>query len=154
MANAMLDARQEGDSYRRVEVITGQRRRRRWTAEEKARIVRESFEADANISEVARRHGVARGLLTVWRRQFAAAARGKVPSFVPVQIDAEESSRGAVSELDCAPPAQTRLLEKASPPAKLVGVIEIEVSGARIRVAPGVELTTLSMVLSVLRGGR
>jgi transposase len=33
-------------------------------------------------------------------------------------------------------------------------VIEIEVSGARIRVAPGVELTTLSMVLSVLRGGR
>jgi hypothetical protein len=39
MANAMLDARQEGDSYRRIEVITGQRRRRRWTAQEKARIV-------------------------------------------------------------------------------------------------------------------
>ena len=154
MANAMLDARQEGDSYRRIEVITGQRRRRRWTAEEKARIVRESFEADANISEVARRHGVARGLLTIWRRQFAAAARGRVPSFVPVQIDAEESRRGAVSELDRAPPVQTRLLEKASPPAKLDGVIEIEVSGARIRVAPGVELTTLSTVLSVLRGGR
>ena len=38
MANAMLDARQEGDSYRRVEVITGERRRRRWTGEEKARI--------------------------------------------------------------------------------------------------------------------
>lgn len=37
MANAMLDARQEGDSYRRVEVITGERRR--WTGEEKARIV-------------------------------------------------------------------------------------------------------------------
>jgi transposase len=39
MANAMLDARQEGDSYRRIEVITGQRQRRRWTAQEKARIV-------------------------------------------------------------------------------------------------------------------
>jgi len=25
MADAMLDARQEGDSYRRIEVITGQR---------------------------------------------------------------------------------------------------------------------------------
>ena len=73
MANAMLDARQEGDSYRRVEVITGQRRRRRWTGEEKARIVAESFEEDANISEVARRNGVARGLLTVWRHQVAAA---------------------------------------------------------------------------------
>jgi hypothetical protein len=35
MANAMLDARQEGDSYRRIEVITGQRQRRRWTAREK-----------------------------------------------------------------------------------------------------------------------
>jgi Transposase len=67
MANAMLDARQEDGSYRRVELITGQRRRRRWTAEEKARIVAESFEEGANISEIARRHGVVRGLLTVWR---------------------------------------------------------------------------------------
>jgi transposase len=75
MANAMLDARQEGDSYRRIEVITGQSRRGRWTVEEKARIVAESIEADANISEVARRNGVARGLLTAWRRQVAAAAR-------------------------------------------------------------------------------
>jgi transposase len=33
MANAMLDARL--DSYRRIEVITGQRQRRRWTAQEK-----------------------------------------------------------------------------------------------------------------------
>lgn len=44
MANTKLDASQEGDSYRRVEVITGERRRRRWTGEEKARIVAESFE--------------------------------------------------------------------------------------------------------------
>jgi transposase len=54
MANAMLDARQEDGAYRRVELITGRRRRRRWTAEEKARIVAESFEEGANISEVAR----------------------------------------------------------------------------------------------------
>lgn len=50
---------------RRIEVITGKRRRRRWAGEEKARIVAESFEEGANISEVARRHGVAMGLLTV-----------------------------------------------------------------------------------------
>ncbi|WP_430649443.1 hypothetical protein [Bradyrhizobium uaiense] len=48
----MLDARQEDDSYRRVEVITGERRRRRWTGE-KARIVAESFEEGVNISYVA-----------------------------------------------------------------------------------------------------
>jgi transposase len=33
-------------------------------------------------------------------------------------------------------------------------MIEIEVSGARVRVEPGVELMTLSTVLSALRGGR
>jgi hypothetical protein len=43
----MANARHEGDSYRRIEVITGERRRRRWTAEEKARIVAESFEEGA-----------------------------------------------------------------------------------------------------------
>src|SRR6266568_9577081 len=91
MSNAMLDARQEGDSYRRIEVITGQRRRRRWTAQEKARIVAESFEEGANISEVARRHGVARGLLTVWRHKLAAAAGVDAPGFVPVLIASERT---------------------------------------------------------------
>jgi hypothetical protein len=49
MGNAMLDARQEDGAYRRVELITGQRRRRRWTEEEKARLVAESFEDGANM---------------------------------------------------------------------------------------------------------
>ncbi len=145
MANVMLDARQEGDSYRRVEVITGERRRRRWTGEEKARIVAESFEEGANISEVARRNGVSRGLLTVWRGQVTAMV-GKAPSFVPIQIGAE-SGDGVAS-------AQRRPVEIAAPPTKASGVIEIEVSGARIRVEPGVELATLSTVLSALRGIR
>jgi transposase len=153
MADAMLDARQEGASYRRIEVITGQRRRRRWTAEEKALIVAESFEEGANISEVARRHGVVRGLLTVWRHKFAAAAGIKAPSFVPVRIDGE-SGRETAGEPGRLALAQTRLLEMASPPAKLRGVIEIEVNGARIRVESGVDPTTLSTVLSALRGGR
>ncbi|MBR1126617.1 transposase [Bradyrhizobium lablabi] len=146
MANAMLDARQEGDPYRRVEVITGERRRRRWTGEEKARIAAESFEEGANISEVARRNGVSRGLLTVWRRQVAAAVAGKAPNFVPIQIGAGESERILA--------APTTPLEITAPPAKPCGVIEIELSGARIRVEPGVELTTLSTVLSALRGIR
>src|SRR5216683_5180253 len=109
MPDAMLDARQEGDSYRRIEVITGQRRRRRWTAQEKARIVAESFEEGANISEVARRNGVVRGLLTVWRHKLAAAginARG----FVPVRI-ASEGSPATVGEPGRVAAANTRLQE-------------------------------------------
>ena len=104
MADAMLDARQEGGSYRRIEVITGQRRRRQWTAEEKARIVAESFEEGANISEVARRHGVVRGLLTVWRHKFAAAAGLQAPAFVPVRITSE-SGPATAEEPECMAPA-------------------------------------------------
>ena len=81
MADAMLDARQEGRSYRRIELIAGERQRRRWTADEKARIVAESFEEGADISEVARRNGVVRGLLTVWRHKFVAAAGVQAPGF-------------------------------------------------------------------------
>jgi transposase len=153
MADVMLDARQDGGSYRRIEVITGQRRRRRWPAQEKARIVAESFEEGANISEVARRHGVARGLLTVWRHKLAAAAGVDAPGFVPVLI-ASERTPATAGEAGRVAPAQTRLRQMASPPGQLGGVIEIEVSGARIRVEPGVDLTTLSTVLSALRGGR
>jgi len=51
-------------------------------------------------------------------------------------------------------PAHTVLPQMASPPGKLGGVVEIEMSGARIRVEPGVELATLSTVLSALRGIR
>ena len=155
MSDAMLDARQEGDSYRRIEVITGQRRR--WTSQEKARIVAESFEEDANISEVARRNGVARGLLTVWRHKLAAAASVNEPGFVPVRI-ASEGSPATAGEAGRVAPAHTRPRQMASPPGQLRGAIEIEVSGARIRVEPGVDpttlSTTLSTVLSALRGGR
>jgi transposase len=153
MADAMLDARQEGDSYRRIEVITGQRRRRRWTAQEKARIVAESFEEGANISEVARRNGVVRGLLTVWRHKVAAAAGVNATGFVPVRI-ASEGSPAMECEPSRVAAANTRLQEMASPSGQHRGMIEIEVSGARIRVEPGVDPTTLSTVLSALRGGR
>ena len=146
-------ARQDGGSYRRIEVITGQRQRRRWTAQEKARIVAESFEEGANISEVARRNGVVRGLLTVWRHKVAAAAGVNATGFVPVRI-ASEGSPAMACEPGRVAAANTRLQEMASPSGQHRGMIEIEVSGARIRVEPGVDPTTLSTVLSALRGGR
>jgi transposase len=149
----MLDARQEGGSYRRIEVITGQRRRRQWTAEEKARIVAESFEEGANISEVARRHGVVRGLLTVWRHKFATAAGLQAPGFVPVRITSESGPATADEPDRLASAHEVPPLQMSPPPCK-PGGIEIEVRGARIRVERGVELATLSTVLSALRGIR
>lgn len=41
---------------RRMEIITGVERRRRWTAEVKAAIVAETFAPGATVAEVARRH--------------------------------------------------------------------------------------------------
>ena len=156
MVTSMLDARNEakneGGTYQRVELITGRQRRRRWTAEEKARIVSESFEADANISDVARRHGVARGLLTIWRRQVSSGGRGQEPgqSFAAVKIDTvamvSNDARGYSAEPDA--------MAAALPAVRSRGRIEIDVAGARIRVENGVDYATLAMVLAAVRGDK
>jgi hypothetical protein len=44
--------------YRRVEVLTGPGRRRRWSADEKARIVAETLVPGARVSEVAHGFGL------------------------------------------------------------------------------------------------
>ncbi|WP_158741985.1 IS66-like element accessory protein TnpA [Acidisphaera sp. L21] len=71
--------------YRRVEVLTGPGRRRRWSAEEKARIVAEASMPGVIVSEVARRFQVCAQQVFGWRRdaqrQIAPAA---VPAFVPL----------------------------------------------------------------------
>src|SRR3954452_10352965 len=56
------------DDSQRMEVITGAARRRRWSTEEKLRIVEETLRTGESISILARRHGVAPNLLYRWRR--------------------------------------------------------------------------------------
>jgi transposase len=56
------------DSFRRVEVITGVGRRRRWSLEEKARIVAESLDPATTSSAVARRYGLHASQLFAWIR--------------------------------------------------------------------------------------
>ena len=53
---------------RRVEVFTGTGRRRRWSSDEKARILEETLAVGAVVSEVARRHGITSQQLFGWRR--------------------------------------------------------------------------------------
>ena len=52
-----------------------QRRRRRWSTEDKLVIVRESFVPGASVSRVARRYAIAPNLLFTWRRLYADVAR-------------------------------------------------------------------------------
>jgi transposase len=82
----------------RVEVIEGPSGRRSWPDDVKARIVRESLEPGATVSEVARRHRISPQHLTLWRR---AARQGRLSvsvgydekvgdaSFVPLAIDTD-----------------------------------------------------------------
>src|SRR5579863_2883728 len=150
MLDARNEARNEGDTYRRVEVITGRQRRRRWTAAEKEQIVAESLEVGGNISDVARRHGVACGLLTVWRRQLSSAKAPQKPqqSFAAVRIEGEASA-AKVS------PMSTGSNEVAMAlPVRTEGRIEIDIAGARIRIESGVDRATLTMVLAAVRGDK
>src|SRR3954464_4502863 len=75
-----------GDSFRRLEVITGVGRRRRWSDEDKARIVAESLDPATTTSAVARRYGLHPSRLFVWRQQLAASAARDAPGFVPVLV--------------------------------------------------------------------
>ena len=52
-----------------VEIITGRERRRRWSLQDKMRIVAESNEPGSMIRAVAARHGVCESLVFTWRRQ-------------------------------------------------------------------------------------
>src|SRR5712664_2770574 len=79
----------------RVEVLGGVERRRRWSQDDKVRIVEETLVPGAKVTEVARRNGIAASVVFTWRRQ--ARTVGKVePCFTPVQIAAAETSEPAV----------------------------------------------------------
>jgi transposase len=55
----------------RVEIITGIQRRRRYTAEEKVRLVEQTMQPGMTVSAVARLYGVAPSLLFQWRRRMS-----------------------------------------------------------------------------------
>ena len=62
------------DHSPKIEVITSVQRRRRWSAAEKMRMVEETYQPDASVSLVARRHGVGPNQLFTWRRLAAQGA--------------------------------------------------------------------------------
>jgi transposase len=145
------DSHQAG-TYRRIELITGEARRRRWTTEEKAKILAESFQPGANVSEVARRYGVNRGLLWTWRHHARKRGGGGEQTFVPIRILEESTAlptstaagqREGATSAPAARPEDTR----AGP---ATGSIEIEIGGARVRVSGAVDAAALQQVLTHL----
>ena len=129
MRNDSRTTSTKADEFRRIEVITGVGRRRRWTDDEKAWIVAESLDPAATVSAVARRYGLHPSQLFVWRQQLAASAARDAPGFVPVLVTDEGSA-----------------------PAEPGGRIEIVLGPAVVRVGADVDAAALRRVLDVVRG--
>ncbi len=68
MPDPMIGSYEDPPRAERVEVITSVQRRRRWSTEEKVRIVEETYLPGNSVSLVARRHGIAGNQLFTWRR--------------------------------------------------------------------------------------
>lgn len=117
--------------------ILGVERRRRWSLDDKARLVAESLAPGACVSEIARRHDLAPSLLFTWRRLARVHTVDPDPVFLPVQVMPE--------------PVATKPPRVAKRRRKAAGSIEIDLSsGRRLTVGADVDAAALARVLGVL----
>ena len=124
--------------YRRVEVLTGPGRRRKWSDDDKARIVAEAARPGVVVSEIARCWQVTPQQVFDWRRQARKAlAATMVPAelaFVPiVPMGRVDTSAAAVAA------------------CRSGSRIEVRLAGAELRIARGTDAALLSMVLRAIR---
>lgn len=118
-------------------------RRRRWSDEDKARIVAECDRPGASVSLVARRHDLNTNLLFSWRRQFRDRQRdaGEV-SFVPAVIAPQEPAADRPTAIAAEP---------SSAPPRPSGRIEIVLGESRrIIIDEDVSTAALVRVIGVL----
>lgn len=131
----------------RTEILVGPERRRRWSAAEKARIVAEAALREAKVAEIARRHGISRGLIYSWRRDASQGPLGSgatMLEFVPAVVSGP-------GETGASPAGERRRQCPAAAP-KREGAIEIVLPGdVRLTVRGCVEERTLRTVLRALR---
>ena len=121
----------------RVDIRVGVGRRRRWSAEVKGRVVAESYAPGAVVSEVARRHDLSPQQLFAWRKAARAGLLSlpaeEAPLFVPVVTEPRRNGAMAPAIGDDA------------------GVVTIEIGGAVVRAARGVDPSWLRDVLRAVK---
>lgn len=135
----MFDVKDDAKGgFRRIEVLTGPGRRRRWSAEDKARIVAETLVPGARVSEVARRWQLSSQQVFGWRRaarldmRTAPATEPTAPGFVPIVTEAN--------------PVTTAANALTTP------MIEVRLAGAVVRVVSGMDAAAqLTAVLRAIR---
>ena len=118
------------------------RSRRRWSAEEKARVVRESLRPGERVGEVARRYGISRWQLSTWR---SLAREGKL---------AGASSAEAVGVEPQPQPAFAALeVDSATGPGAM-GSVVIESREVTVRLDGAIDASRVVEIASALRGHR
>lgn len=142
--SAMHQHRHDGGEYRRIELITGVARRRRWTAEEKAALVAESLQPGINVSELARRRGISRGLLQTWRRTAMRVAAEPAGIFVPLRIE-DAAMPADPGQPTCAGESAAAT---ASCPAAEPAMLEIQSASLRLRFSGPIDAAVLKTVLA------
>ncbi|MCP5000281.1 MAG: transposase [Hyphomicrobiales bacterium] len=125
-----------GKGFERLEIIEGPTGRRNWPDEVKARIVAESFEKDARVCDVARRHGLNPQHLSSWRR---AAREGRLA----LQVDDEAGFAALVLDEGVA--------GSALPGARVSDWIEIEVCGVIVRLCADSRPGRIGEIATALR---
>jgi len=123
--------------FRRIEILTGPARRRRWSVDEKARIVAETLEPGARVSEVARRWHLHPQQVFGWRR----AARH----------ERSLESDGAASSGFVPIVAEAPLTETAARAASAAPIIEVKLAGAVVRISGVEDGRQLTTVLRAVR---
>jgi transposase len=139
--------------------------RRKWTAEQKRRIVEETRAPGASVSVVARRYDINANLLFKWKRRQEAGGPvvppPEMPEFVPIGVvgpvgDGGPALLARMAGIETATagntPARPDELRRPSGLEARAGVIEIDLpDGARVRVDAFVDARALTRVLSALK---
>jgi transposase len=106
-------------------ILTGPERRRRWSAEERSRILQAAFSPGAVVADVARQYDVCTTLIYKWRHE--ARARAEPMAFTPVVVSDESfvrpaAGRGAAITVDLGDRGRVSI-EATAPPALVTATL-------------------------------
>ena len=149
MDSAELNAKSEPKTIQRIEVLTGPERRRQWSAEDKERIVSESYSGVDNVSRIARRHGLLPQQLFTWRREARQASL--LPAFAAVALAPQEANPPAAQPT---PLPATSAIARSSRRKKIgtaMTMMEIEAGGIKVRVLRGADSATVAAIVRALK---
>jgi transposase len=133
-----------------AEIISRVERRRRWTSEQKLKILTEALQPGAVVSAIADRNGIRRSQLYAWKQL---AQRGGIPG---ISLNDFGKPLFAPVRIEPAPPLPPpAMLPPAGCPQRRPGAIEIALTNGRVvRVEEGIELIKLARLVAALDRSR